>query len=397
MKRINGLFEKIVDMENLRYAMESAAIGKSNRKSVIDFLDNADEELASIQKDLVGGTYKMGNYQEFYVLDPKRRLIMALPFRDRVVQWAIYRQINHIFDRRYIKDSYACRKGKGVHLAISRLSKWVHNLSNEYNGEVYFLKLDMSKYFYRIDRTILMNLIKRIIKDKKVIALLEYVVSAGSRPFGIKFVNDLPTNERTFDVGIPIGNLTSQMFANLYLNELDQFCKHVLKIKRYIRYMDDIVIIFHKKSTLHAYHDIIKMFLKSQLCMVLNSKSEVSHIKNGISFCGYIVHDAYTKLRHSTMHKMHVRFIVLAKQFYEDHVSQKEIIQSISSYYGLLKHADTYRIRTRLFGTKGKPSYNGASNIMFPIYWGPRLNNLSESELIEFEAEIAMCNKYIQI
>ncbi|MGB9825791.1 MAG: reverse transcriptase domain-containing protein, partial [Desulfofundulus sp.] len=170
---------------------------------------------------------------------PKKRLIMALPFRDRVVQWAIYRVINPLLDRQFIYDSYACRVGKGTHKAADRLQYWLRYLDRRY-PKVYVLKLDISKYFYRVDHAVLKGILRKKIADRDLLWLLDTIIDGDGQKFGIPLGDHDFEFDRLADIGMPIGNLTSQLFANLYLNEADQYAKHQLRLKYYIRYMDEV-------------------------------------------------------------------------------------------------------------------------------------------------------------
>ena len=368
MKRVDNIFDEMISVDNLHEAMLMASKHKLDHKGVKDFVDNEEEELQSLHDDLVNGTYVMGKYHEFYVFDPKKRLIMALPFRDRVAQWAIYRVINPIFDKRFIDTSYACRKGKGLHAAISDTRRMAHNMSIS-NKEVYFLKLDISKYFYRIDHTILEALIRRVIKDERVLDLLSYIINNDSRPFGMEMIDSVPTGKRIYGVGIPIGNLTSQMFANIYLNALDEYCKHMLSAKRYIRYMDDIIILDRSKKVLHFYREEITEFLATRLKLVLNRKTEVSNLRKGIGFCGYIIYGEYIKVRHCTLRKMWNKINSLRSQYIKGYITDEYVAQSVASYYGTLVRASAYYVRREVFGPSAKPNKDMIHHILLSLYY----------------------------
>ena len=237
MKRYSHIFEQITDMETLKYAYQKALKGKRNRRDAIEFMMNSHKNLLEIQEELLNDTYIMSPYHKFYIADPKKRLIMSLPFKDRVVQWSIFAVINPIFEKRFISTSYACRVGGGTHAAIDKLQEYV-----QINGkEGYVLKMDISKYFYRVVHEKLYQIIANTIKDTRALKLLADIIYC-QEPLGIALDDILLTGERESGLGLPIGNLTSQMFANIYLNELDQFAKHELKTKYYVRYMDDMVI-----------------------------------------------------------------------------------------------------------------------------------------------------------
>lgn len=336
MKRYKDIYQKIYDYDNLYLAYLSARLNKRHRSEVMAFTEHLEENLIELQNELIWHTYEVGKYREFYVRDPKKRLIMALPFRDRVVQWAIYRQINPLLDKRYIQTSYACRIGGGTQRAIHQLQQYLRHTP----GRVYVLKLDVSKYFYRVDHEVLINILQRIFKDRELLELLAKIIKGDGRRFGI----DLDTGERCAEAGMPIGNLTSQMFANLYLNEIDQFIKHKLHQKRYIRYMDDMAIVGNDKAALRAEWLSVDTFLRYNLHLQLNRKSGIESAKQGIDFCGYRVYTDHIKLRKKAAKKMKHRLKYLQEQFARGEIQTQDFQTTLVSYLGLLKHCDSYRL-----------------------------------------------------
>lgn len=351
MKKIRNIYEKIYDFENLYQAYLKARKCKRYRQDVLEFSANLEENLIQIQNELIYKTYKVGRYREFFVYEPKKRLIMALPFKDRVVQWAIYRQLNPIFDKQFIYDSYACRAGKGTHKAADRLQYWLRQVSRK-PGKYYYLKLDITKYFYRINHQILMGIIQSKIDDPDLIWLLNTIINSEDTKFGLPLDVDpgeCTAEDRLADVGMPIGNLTSQMFANLYLNELDQYAKHQLRLHYYIRYMDDIIILHHDKKYLHAVKDDIENFLNNNLALQLNGKTAIRPINCGIEFVGYRIWPTHRKLKKKTALKMKHRLKYLQKAYSRGEIGFDKLNASVQSYLGLLKHCNSYRLRNKLF------------------------------------------------
>lgn len=234
-----SLLERIYSWENLLDAYHEAASEKWYRNDVTAFAANLEENLISIQNDLIWHTYKVGRYRQFYVHEPKKRLVMALGFRDRVVQWAIYLQTNQYLDNGMIYHSYGCRVGKGTTRAADRLQYWC-TLVDRKPGKWYYLKLDVSKYFYRVDHRVLLDILRRKFPNEDgYLWLMETIINCDHTPFGLppgKSADEIPPSERLFEVGMPIGNLTSQLLANVCLNELDQYIKHELKAHFYDRY-----------------------------------------------------------------------------------------------------------------------------------------------------------------
>ena len=323
------------------------------------FTAHLEDNLTQIQQELRGEVYEFGKYREFYIYEPKQRLIMAQPYRDRVVQWAIYQVLHPIFCKGYISDSFACIEGRGTHSAVERLHFWLNQAERKHE-RMYYLKLDISKYFYRIDHAVLMDILKRRIKDKRMIALLEKIVN-GNTNFGLppgKSPGEVPKAERVSDKGMPVGNLSSQMFANLYMNELDQYCKRILQIHYYIRYMDDIIILHEDKKQLHEWKALINTFLQENLKLDLNKKTCIRPTTLGIEFCGYRVWSSHVKLRKSTSLKMKRKLKVVQKQYAEGEINRERAMQTVTSYMGVLKHCDSYRLRREIFGEYLKPPYH---------------------------------------
>ncbi|QIB26117.1 reverse transcriptase/maturase family protein [Caloranaerobacter azorensis] len=350
MKRIKNIYPEIYDFENLYKAYLEARKSKRFRSDVLEFTVNLEENLIEIQNELIWKTYEVGKYREFYVYEPKKRLIMALPFRDRIVQWAIYRKIFPVFDRQFINDSYACRKGKGTHKAADRLQYWLRKVSRK-PEKWYYLKLDISKYFYRIDHDILMGLLKKKIADKDLLWLLDKIINSEDMKFGLPLGVDpdqVSDEDRLFDVGIPIGNLTSQMFANLYLNELDQYCKHKLKLRYYIRYMDDVIILHSDKKHLHEVKSEIEKFLNERLRLHLNNKTAIRPINAGIEFVGFRIWPTHRKLKKKTALKMKKRIKYIKKAYARGEISFDQVNSTMQSYFGIMQHFNSYNLKKKI-------------------------------------------------
>ena len=235
------LLEAMGDYGNVQKAYNKARKCKRHRKDVLIFTKDKEENLDKVREDIINLAYEPSKYHYFKVYEPKERQIMALPFYDRVVQHAINNVLEPIFDKRFISQSYACRKGKGMHAASDTLKEWLYEW-NKYHPDqpLYAIKADIHHYFQSIDHAVLKTEIRKVIKDAGVLALLDRIIDHnGNMPDG---------------VGIPVGNLTSQLFANIYLDALDQFIKHELGVEAYIRYMDDFVILSPDKEQLRNSH-----------------------------------------------------------------------------------------------------------------------------------------------
>jgi len=351
MKPKKGLWEQIVNFENLYTAYRSAAKGKRFRNEVLAFSSCLEDNLFDLRDDLLNGTYKVGGYREFYVYEPKKRLVMALPFRDRVAQWAIYRIINPVFTAGYIEDSFACIDGRGIHAAAKRIQYFTQLVARENNGGGYCLKMDVSKYFYRINHDVLMDILRRRFGDRELLALLERIIRSDVL-FGLPAGKSPGEAERIDGVGMPIGNLTSQMFANLYLNEVDQFIKRELRAHCYVRYMDDMVILAGDKKLLHEYLRKIETFLNERLKLDINDKTVIRPLTLGVEFCGFKVWNSHIKMRKPTAMKMRKGLKKIQKDYARGAISLTDVQKSLASYHGMLKHCDNYRLSRVIFGVR---------------------------------------------
>ncbi|MFU0784481.1 MAG: hypothetical protein ACFWT2_15525 [Thermoanaerobacterium thermosaccharolyticum] len=351
MKKYGYLYEQIYDYENLYLAYLEARKGKRYRQDVLEFSANLEENLIQIQNELIWKMYKVGRYREFYVYEPKKRLIMALPFKDRVVQWAIYRVLNPLFDKTFIEHSYACRIGKGTHKAAHKLQYWLRKTDRKLE-KYYYLKMDISKYFYRVDHSIALKIIEKKIKDEDVLWLLKEIIENEDKPFGLPLgtePGDCSKDMRLYDKGMPIGNLTSQLLANIYLNELDQFCKHKLRIKYYVRYMDDFIILHHDKKYLHRLKLEIESFLNNNLELHTNKKTCIRPTTVGIEFVGFRIWPTHMKLKKKTAIKMKRWLKYLKKAYARGEVDFNTVNATVQSYLGVLKHCNSYYLKQSIF------------------------------------------------
>jgi len=257
-------YEDIFSIDNLYKSYISARKGKRNRKVVYEFEKNVWEELQKLHDSLKDGTYKPSVYRTFKIYEPKERLVVAPHFKDSVVQHALYNAVYPIFDRSFIFDSYGCRKGKGAHSASKQLQTYMR----EHTGDEYYLQIDIQKYYYSINHEILRDRISRKIDNKKVVNLLMLFV------------------DETNDVGLHIGNLLSQLFGLIYLDRLDHYIKRVLKVKHYIRYVDDSILVGLSYEQAKEYLEKIKLFIDEELHLEL-SKFRIAKIKKGSNFVGF--------------------------------------------------------------------------------------------------------------
>ena len=348
---IQNAWNVICEFEYLVEADHSARKGKRYRAEVLAFTANLEHNLFQIQEQMIAVNCPLGPYRKLWVSVPKKRLVMALPYPDRIVQWSLYQYLNPIYDRLFIEDSYACRKGKGSHKAAARLQYWMRQVDRKPGPGWYYLKLDISKFFYRVNHAKLLKILAKRIKDPELMKFLGSVVNSRAEPFGLprgKAPQDTPPEEWLYDVGMPIGNLTSQLFANIYMNELDQYCKHVLKIHYYIRYMDDIVILGENKETLHEWKEKIETFLHEELELDLNNKTCIRPVRMGVEFVGVRIWPAYMKLRKSTVGRLKREVKKISELYASGQMDEEAFKRRAASIKGLLEHTESESLRWRL-------------------------------------------------
>lgn len=296
--------------ENLYSAYLSCRKRKTNSQECMEFSYNLEENLLELQRELATRTYRPGRSVAFMVTKPKLREVFAAQFRDRVVHHLLYNYLAPIYEPRFIYDSWACRPEKGTHRAMKRLQDFTWQASEGgRNRECYYLQMDIKSFFTSIDKAKLLAIFQRNIKNDEILWLLEVIISYDPTRDSAPKLNSppalfgkLPRDKSLFTVergrGLPIGNLTSQFFANVYLNELDCFVKHVLKVKWYLRYVDDWVILAHDTKKLAEYERAIKGFLEGELGLsAKDEKTIVELIANGIDFVGYIIRPHYILVR----------------------------------------------------------------------------------------------------
>lgn len=313
-------FKDLIHIENLLLAWEEFLSGKKHKKDVQEFQYNLMDNILALHADLASGAYKHGSYEEFNISDPKPRIIHKATVRDRLLHHAVYRVLYPFFDDVFIADSFSCRVDKGTHRAMERFKKFAGVVSKNNTRTCWVLKCDIKKFFASIDQNILMTILDERISDKRIVALLKEVVGS--------------FNSGKTGTGLPLGNLTSQLFSNVYMHECDRFVKHALKEKYYIRYADDFVIFSEDKAHLEALIPLIGGFLEERLKLKLHpDKIFIKTLSSGVDFLGWVHFFDHRVLRTATKKRM---FIRLAKE-------PKPAV--FNSYLGLLKHGNTHRVR----------------------------------------------------
>jgi retron-type reverse transcriptase len=331
MKTYKHLYNHIYDYKNLRLAYEEAKKGKTKNNYVIEFKKDLWGNLYSLHKELENQTYKPKPLQRFIIKDPKSRVIHASAFPDRIVHHVLIIAVESIFDKEFIYDSCANRIGKGTLFAIKRLDYFKRKVTKNFTKNAYCLKADIKHYFEEVNHEILINILKRKIKDDKVIWLIEKILK-----------NVSLGGEQDLQKGMPLGNLTSQFFANLYLNDFDQFVKHILKAEFYIRYVDDFVILHENEEQLKVWKEKIEKFLREKLKIELHAqKSRIILLSRGIDFGGFRNFIHYRLLR-----KRNLRKIVLKiKQYNEEKLTYEKLIESFRGWQAYAKWANSYNLQ----------------------------------------------------
>ena len=343
MKRYDRLFDRIISFENLYEANRRARKGKRLTPNVLAFESDVEASLLDLKQELEDRTYRPGAYRTFTVYERKPRLISAAPYRDRVVHHAVHGLIEPIFDSTFIYDSYACRVGKGTHKAVQRFSEFCRKSR-------YVLKTDISQYFAYIDHGLLMGKIMRKIKCQDTLWLLNLTISGSNRQkdaFQYFAGDDLftPYERRK---GIPIGNLTSQIFANIYLNDFDHYVKEKLGCRHYIRYVDDIAVFGKEKKQLWEIKDRLQEFLAGDRLQLHPRKTYVLPVSAGVDHLGYRIYPTHRLLRKDTSMRFRRRLKKLFILFHQRRIAFSELNAHVQSWLGHAKHADTFGLRSNL-------------------------------------------------
>ena len=344
MKRLGDVWPQLVSFENLLAAYRKARLGKSRRPGVGEFSLQLEPELLQLQRDLQSEAYQPGTYRLFTIYDRKPRVIAAAPFRDRVVHHAVMQLIEPRLDRTFITDSYACRQGKGVHAAVDRYQAWCRTYR-------YVLKMDVRHYFPSIDHDLLKEKLRRRIKDARVLALLDRIIDGSPHTDSAcgYFPGDDLFTPLTRRVGIPIGNLTSQFFANLYLDDLDHFIKQALQIRPYLRYVDDMVVLDHDKLRLADIRAAVRDGLATDRLILHPNKAHITHVAHGLNLLGYVVYPRRRRLRNDNGHHFARKLRRMARAYGAGRLAWSKVLASTQSWIGHAKHADTDGLRRVLF------------------------------------------------
>jgi retron-type reverse transcriptase len=347
--RHKQLFEQVCSFDNLYAAARKALCGKRTRPPGAAFFGDLEKELVGLHQELSGGIYQHGGYHYFLIHEPKERLVAAAPFRDRVVHHAIVRVIEPIFENRFIEDSFACRQCKGTHAAMRRALHFAR-------GHRYALKCDVSKYFPSIDHEVLMGLVGRVIGDRRLLELLGRILGThadGEAP-------EWPAGGGLFDYrlrrrGLPIGNLTSQFLANVYLNPVDHLVKHDLRVKGYVRYMDDFVLFGDDRAALRACGAKIREKLTELRLRMHPDKYRLVPTNEGVDFAGFVVFaDGRIRVRSSSVRRFDRRYRQLRWEVNHKLRLPADLTMRVRAWGAHAAHAQSYGLRAAVLSRPRK-------------------------------------------
>jgi len=344
MKTYKNLYEKTYSIENLISSFVKARKGKTKKDYIINFESNLNKNLRQLQLELKNKIYKPHRLKKFIVCDPKTRTIHASIFRDRIVHHAVVNILKPIYEKIFIYDSFASRKFKGTHEAVKRFEYFLRKVSsngqkikNHFNNNSikgFILKADVKHYFATMSHEILIDILRKNIRDEDFIWLIKIIL------------NNFDTKIK--GQGVPLGNYTSQFLANVYLNRLDYFVKHKLKAKYYIRYVDDFVILHDNKKVLEEYLIKIKKYLKNLRLELHPDKSRIYPLRNGITFLGYRIFYHYKLLRKRNINSFKNKLRENIKLYREGLMSREKLESFLQGWFGYSKFANTYNFRKKI-------------------------------------------------
>lgn len=347
MKTYKHLYDKVHDFENLYLAYRKARKGKRGRAQPAQFERVQEEQLIALQDELQALTYKPGRYHNFYVHDPKKRLISAAPFRDRVVHHALYRVIEPIWEARFIDDTYANRVGKGTHRALDRAQSYARKYQ-------YVLQCDVRQFFPSIDHVLLRAEFSRLIRDEDVLWLCDEILKSGEGVLGEEYEMSWYRGDDLFAVnrprGLPIGNLTSQFWANVYLNSFDHFVKRDLKCCAYVRYVDDFLLFADDKRALLDWRNAVIQKMAGLRLSLHEESAQVYPTRTGIPFLGFRIHPEYRLLKRRKVVHFRRKLRRVLADYAIGAASIQKVGSSIKGWINHVRYADTWGLRKSVLG-----------------------------------------------
>jgi retron-type reverse transcriptase len=344
-KRTNHLWPEITSFENLLAAFKRAAKGKRAKATVAAFEYDLEENLLTLQAELRDGDYRPGPYSSFAIHEPKRRLISAAPFRDRVVHHALCNVMEPLFERRFIFDSYANRIGKGTHRALDRCTHFMRRYA-------WLLPMDVRQFFPSVDHTILLDVLGRTVADQRALDLAAVILASGEgvqvNEYDMVYFpgDDLLAANRPR--GLPIGNLTSQFWANVYLNGLDHFVKRALKCHAYVRYVDDLLLLADDKMALHDWRAAVIEHLRGLRLTIHENSAQPRPCRSGVPFLGWQVFPDHRRLKRRNVVQARRRLHTLSRDYRLGRVGLDQVNASLQSWLSHARHGDTWGLRAAL-------------------------------------------------
>ena len=344
MKRYGNLWEKIIDFSNLMQAARNAQRGKRFRPNVLAFNDQLEPQLIKLQYQLQTQTYHPGTYHTFEIKSPKPRMISAAPYRDRVVHHAVCAIIAPIFESTFIRDSYANRINFGSHRALRRFTHFARSSR-------YILQCDIRKYFPSIDHDILKTLLRRKLKCSKTLELLDLLIDSSNpqEPRNIHFPGDDLLAPLSRQRGLPIGNLTSQFFANLYMNGFDHFCKEKLHTAKYLRYVDDFALFSDDATVLTNARPRIEEYLADRLRLMIHPiKSQQFETRQGANFVGFRILPNQIRIQSKSLKRGRIKVRELQHRYAQQDITLGALQQSLKSWFAHLNHGNTHHLQQQI-------------------------------------------------
>lgn len=319
--RFDNLFDDVVDIKNMEAAYKKSMKGTNKySKDAIRFSSNETYNIQELRQSLIDGTYEFTAYKRFKVYEPKERIIDAPYHRDKVVQLAIDKILKRIYQPSFIFDTYACLDNKGSHKATERVSEFLGKANWNYGEESYIIKLDISKFFYTVNREILKGLLRKKLKCTRTLDLIDKIIDSA---------------EQIDPLGVPLGNTLSQIFTNIYMNEFDQYCKRVLQIKYYVRYADDVIAIVKNKSEANILLESMKYFLKTVLKLDAHpGKTQIFPLEQGVNAYGFKTYKTHRLLRNDSKKKIKRKAKKMPNLIKRGHLTKEVAELMLNSWHG---------------------------------------------------------------
>jgi RNA-directed DNA polymerase len=343
---LKDIFNPVTSLDTLLIAHKRALKGKRYNFFATSFDYNLVSQLIKLQAELRDGTYNPSGYRKKIIVEPKVRYIEAPAYRDRIVHHALHYFLSPFYERFFISDSYACRPGRGIHHATARVQQFLRHGG----PDLYVCQIDISKYYASVNHNRLIELLQDKIDDKPLIELLKKIIE--STDSGTEHDSLFAPDSYYFTKGrrgIPIGNLTSQLFANIYLHEADMYAKQTLKIRHYIRYMDDILFFHHDKAQLHEWQQSMQEFLYDNLYLTINPhKVRLYPVQQGVSFVGYVIYPYYLRLRGSSVRRFKKRYRKQLQALSLWEIEIDDVDKSFASWKAHASHASSKHLIERM-------------------------------------------------